>query len=829
MAQLYVTFLIAAASISALGFQHRHDKFLNKRHSGLVERHVSSFSSSVDGLHEIRHDFLSPPANVLPTPPAHIHHALPISASLESQTSKSQDASLWQRLTVKESIGLAIFLVCCLMFFGAFAALLVRLLVTFNDIKGTEVGKSWAFRDFVAYRFAYWITWSNWSYSTLIFIMAVLFMLIGTTLYHMLVHVSIFSSAYKVFLSLMDPGGGRDERSTAGAFVCGLMSVGGLAFFALVLTFVQERFEQYMRHQTMGLNPVMEKDHVVIIGLAAEGLMLLQELAYAYEKEGGVAIAILSEKLTKPEMEERIRNAGLHMGRSRIIVRYGIPQYIRGLESVAVASAKRVILIADQSQEKELRDAFLIQCLIAISSKGWPETGRILVECSLVRNKPLFKRLGGDRLDVVMTDAFMSEMFIQISFHEGLGRAISNSFSFTGSVFQVVSVPEQLVGKRMIEAAMHYPSAVPVGVLKHGGHCHFGGEFQLQLGDDMILLGECAISKHLPTSKPFYEVELPSAGSVQRRREELLKNMQETPRDPETIFIFGWGAFVGILIVHLDYVVPTGTQIVCISHVEEEKRQQFLERSQQRWQHKLQNITTFEHVVGPIASPLLIDDLKTPLDQASRIFVLSEPNLDIRESDALVIAAVQQIRNILSEKAIARSIPIIPEIRDSRSDQLCTASLALDFLDSSGLPNRFLACAAYDYRLQYALESMLSARGDVKFDICSIEAFLPQNAQVPEQLSFVQVQDMVSRSGGVALGWSVGAQKHEPAGHNLHRTMTEIFARAHGALPFHWEINPPNKTNVREWTELDSVIVFEPLSITGKSHRVSFYDSPRSP
>lgn len=831
MAQLYVTFLIAAVCISASSLQHRS---FNLADSALVAHggNASTPSLRASGPGVTQLELLAEHETSQVAPPVEGDRILPTSATAHFQTIQSvSKASLLQPRkslaqsssqasslgSSKETVGRAVFLVLFFGFLGAFAIFLTRLLVSYFYIRGTEVGKTWKFRDYVAYRFAYWISWSNWSYSFLIFSMASVFMLIGTAMYNFFVHGSIFVSAWKVFLSLMDPGGGRDETTYAGAFVCGLVSVAGIIFFALLLTFVQERFEQYMRHQTMGIHAVMEKDHVVIIGLAVEGLMLLEELAHAYEKEGGVAIAILSEKLKKPEMEEKIRAAHLDMGRSRIIVRQGCPQYIRGLESVAVGSAKRVILLADKTQEKELRDALIIQCLISISSMGWPEAGRILVECSLVRNKPLFQCLGGDRLDVAMTDAFMSELFIQISYHEGIGRAISNCFSFTGSVFQVVSVPEHLVGKRIIEAAMHYPLAVPVGVIRPGGKCSFGGEFLLKEGEDILLLADCAGSPHNALPEPVQKVALPAKGKVLERRASFVRKERMTPREVENIFIFGWGAFVGILIVHLDYVVPRGTRLVCISPVAEEERRRFLERSQRRWRHTLENITTLEHVVGPIASPLLIDELPHPLENASRIFVLNEPTKELRESDALVVAAVQQIRNLLSEKAIGKTIPIIPEIRDSRSDHHCVSSLALDFLDSSGLPNRFLACAAYDYRLQYAIESMLSAKGDVKFDISSIRTFLPRGTEPPEMLSFAQVQDIVSRQGSVALGWSVGVKTEKltpltPGGTELHRTMTRIFEQAHGTQPFHWEVNPPNKTVARIWKETDTVLVFEPLT-----------------
>jgi hypothetical protein len=123
--------------------------------------------------------------------------------------------------------------------------------------------------------------------------------------------------------------------------------------------------------------------------------------------------------------------------------------------------------MADRQKDKEVRDAFVMQAVLVLHSNRWPENGRILVECSLLRNRALLEQLGGPHMDIVMLDRWMAKFLIQASQQYGLGRVIASTFSFEGSTLYVVPLPEHFLKQKQTfaDTTLHYPHAVPVGKL----------------------------------------------------------------------------------------------------------------------------------------------------------------------------------------------------------------------------------------------------------------------------------------------------------------------------------------------------------------------------
>merc|ERR1719487_704980 len=103
---------------------------------------------------------------------------------------------------------------------------------------------------------------------------------------------------------------------------------------------------------------------------------LIEELCKAYEATGGTDIVILSQVLSKTDMEQKIMDMEIDMLGSRVHVRNGHPFSQDDLQHVSCSAASSIIVMPD-------------------------------------RNKPLFMKVGGSVTDVVMLDFFMGKLMVQ--------------------------------------------------------------------------------------------------------------------------------------------------------------------------------------------------------------------------------------------------------------------------------------------------------------------------------------------------------------------------------------------------------------------------------
>jgi hypothetical protein len=677
------------------------------------------------------------------------------------------------------------------------------------------------FKIYIQYRFAYWFAWTDGSKTIVLLVITAALLIVGGVVYMIAVHSTFGLAVYKGFIWMIDPSGGVDEKTYMGSTIGAVMSMAGLLVFALVLTLLQDAFNDYLHTLRRGTDPVMENGHTLLIGITDETMGVIEQLCMAHESTGGTVIVVLSEDLDKPEMEEKIAKSGMDMLGSRVMVRHGQPHKVEDLSHVAADTAGTIVVMADRSQAKEVRDAFVLRALVSLRSEGWPVQGRILAVLSLMRNRPLFEQIGGNITDIVLLDRFLAKLMVQCTRQWGLGSIVGNTFGFDGSEFYIRPVPDNLVGCSFSVASFYYPGAVLCGIIHD-----VEGELpqkrtvemcpkmtrELNAGEEFVLLAED--SAHAwPVNKPC-------------KRPPSLLNEIETRRPlsvrehlPEHIIIIGWNEIVGVMLIELDQMVAEGTEVLILAPKDAQMRDKFIDKVQHRWDTTLKHISKFHHIVGQLVSRFQLDELPIPIEDASRIFILADEDApDPQYADACTVATILQIRDILLRKGhVGKDIPIIPEIRDALTENICVSVKASDFIDSSGLPAQVLAMMAYQPRIADVLEEIISENGSVSFAIRKLENYCEP---VPTEISFFQARDIVAQAGDALVGWSVPtSQRHDEellhadgAQGCFHRKMHEILHTVHpDSVSLEWVINPQNKNEKREWSAAeDRVVVLTP-------------------
>lgn len=781
-------------------------------------------------------------------PAAHKPDGKPDSSSDKSDGKSGVMASI----TSKQHVHSLVFALVFCGFFGSVAHKAYRLYGDFMVATENSGEHGAHFSEFLAYRFAYFMAWTSGSSMIVLLNLCTILTFLGALTYWFIVGrhsvgADIWQSVWKACVWLVAPDAGAFEKTNRGAIIGYIMSVSGLVLFAILLFLLQEAFENNMRWIRGGYIPVVESGHVVVLGLTYRTLPLIEEIAMGYKCHGGTCIAILSHEVSKGEMEEQVRQAKFNMHGSHIVVRAGQAHHTESLAMVGCDAAKTIIILADPAQEFERRDAFVMQALLSLKSEGWPAKGRTLVECSLMLNMPLFEEIGGEDLDIVMTDRWMAKLFVQCSQQRGLGAVISNTFSFRGCQFYIKPVPDQLVGLEFLEASRYYKNAVPIGVLKEDGYCSFGPgpvmeRRMLHAGEELVLLADS--DTHAEALPETFCEELPkNLSSRSHRGGEASEVAVGTERAPETIIIIGWSSLVGVLLVELDRVLPAGSRAIILASVDLDHRNYVVKRAQSRWQRPLTNITDINHVHGVVGSRFQLEQLA--IKDASRIFILSDQESDIKNADGLTVVAIMQIRDIMANSNMTSNIPIVPEIRDNKTESQCKRCSISDYVDSSDLPIQVLTAIALEPKRKLVLKDILSEDGTVNFSVRLLQDYMDPADPVPSRLSFLDAQAYASNFGDTVVGWSVVEAEEPPpvisrrSSHiresnieaarssrkqkdTFRDKMSNMYIQAHSVPPPpDWEFNPADKVGQRPWKDTDLLVVLSALSKHGLARMVT--------
>lgn len=352
--------------------------------------------------------------------------------------------------------------------------LLGLLIVLFRKYNGMIGGlgpdnkPDFTFGQYIKYRLAYWFVWDEYAKLVVLLSICFVFMMAGSTIYVLSLETTLSHAVYVVFTMLVEPDGGKGETTFEGKVIGGIVSVGGLVLFAVLMAFTQQRFNTLLEHFRTGSSDIIESGHFVIVGWTEQSLELIGEICEAYMDRGGCKIAVLSDldkSVIEGYIQTALRQGRFELGGSRVVVRSGTVFSAKSLRLAGAHTCRTVVILSDSSVSEEMRDARAIRVLLTLQSNCWPKNdGRILVECSRQKNLQLFKEIGGHSTHVVTVADFVGRIIVQCSRQCGISAVIKQTLGFKGSEFYICPAADFLVGLQFRDAILHFPDAVLAGV-----------------------------------------------------------------------------------------------------------------------------------------------------------------------------------------------------------------------------------------------------------------------------------------------------------------------------------------------------------------------------
>jgi hypothetical protein len=350
------------------------------------------------------------------------------------------------------------------------------------------------------------------------------------------------------------PGFNRAYGATLPVVLYSLfLSLMGLVVFSVLISLINNTMRSRIEELRKGDTPVLERNHMLILGWNNKIFSILQQLA---KLQPGIKVVILAPRALD-DMQEQLRVAGIQRERVKVILRSGTPSDHGELDRVAVDYADSVIVLATDSDDSEI-----IKTLVLLTSREqWSGKPPVLTsEIALSDNFELASIAARNRIHVISSSRITSKILVQTIRNPGLSGVYSELFSPYGNGIVVQSLP-QSVDRPLAETAYRLPAAIPLGIAwnqtRDGIVRHLAGlnpepDYEVAEDEQLVLLAPS------PTVSYVQSKKMPESHIYQ-------EGASVVPHVPAHVLLIGWIDNLAGLLQELDAHALHGTRVTIIS------------------------------------------------------------------------------------------------------------------------------------------------------------------------------------------------------------------------------------------------------------------------
>ena len=328
-------------------------------------------------------------------------------------------------------------------------------------------------------------------------------------------------------------------------------AIGGVLFTSILIGIITSSIEEKVTALKKGNSHVIEKDHLIVLGLYPGEYTLLQQLIFA--SEGKPVCIVIADEADREEMEQSIRENLKVPKNVRIVCRTADITDPASLEKCSLETCRTVIV----SPTEDMKTIKVILAASALLEEK--QAPQISVNAILTRNEysfpPSLER--AHNITTLKTNAILSKMIAHSCTQTGLSETFREIFNFEGSEFYLTDF-DGIGGMTFEEIMIRTDRAVPSGVYRNGSILvNPPADFILEEDDRILVFAEesdsAILRKDAPPGKKLRE-------AVMTRSEE------ETD-----IVILGRNETLPVILKELPENV-TGVWLVCPDISEKEKQ-----------------------------------------------------------------------------------------------------------------------------------------------------------------------------------------------------------------------------------------------------------------
>ena len=544
---------------------------------------------------------------------------------------------------------------------------------------------------------------------------------------------------------------GLTPTSVESRSIASVLVILGILYFSIVLALVVEAVQGKMQALRQGKSTVVERGHTVMLGWTEKSLLFIREIINANESEGGGVIVVLcKDSKEKMERELSLFIKKRELKGTSIVFRQGSRLMIGDLDKVSVHTARHVVVFSDSTTVPDKADAEVLQVILNLSNLDL--AGHVVAEVRDKDNEALIHLIGRGNVETVVSHDIIGRLMLMSVRQPGLAEVYGSVLGFEGDEFYTKHW-KKLIGVKYKDVHLMLPDAVPVGVKLESGAIELNPRHDYVMGpsDELVVIAE-----DNDTYKPKQKHKC-TPGKVPKLR--------QSEDEREFILFAGWRRDLRDILLLLDHMCPTGSEIHIMANVPLSDRDALLSEGGLEVD-MLRNITLIHHV-GNTAMRRHLEAVGIERFTSCIVFADEEEEGDIMQSDSKSLATLLLIRDIQShnkdmiDRGFVKQranqdadgkIPIVTEILDPRTQQTIQQNPEMrsvsDFLQSNDMVSKILAMVCEDRSVKSILDQMLAPRG-------ASMACIPASryAQPGESLSFFEMACRCQEFGETLLGY----------------------------------------------------------------------------
>lgn len=457
-----------------------------------------------------------------------------------------------------------------------------------------------------------------------------------------------------------------------------LAAIFGLMIASVLIGIITTAIEEKIDSLKAGNLPVVEEDHIVVLGFRPGEYALIQELVIGAEKRP--CCIVVASELERDEIEDSISDNVECPKNVRILCR-SVDIFDPGtLERCALDSCKTVI-ISPTDNERTIRMLLAVTRILHETPGCEIRTIAVLSENDYRIPSAVVERYG---ILLLHTEGTIARIMAHSCTQPGLSKTMLEMFHFEGSEMHIISLPgtEGLTFEQLL---CRVEDAFPIGICK-GENVFLNpeGDMVLEAGDRLLVFCEESDSAKLLPERALQPMETLSYNASASGAGRLV--------------IIGSNEFLATILLEL----PENVSAVTLAEVEEQYRQQALDAAARREQ-KL-TVTFFEQDVSELSA------LEQLAGTAEHIVLLSDHSKADDEADMQTIFKLLTLRDIRDRLGL--SYNITSEMRRENNQNLLIPDVDTEFVVSSNMSSLFLAQLSQSPELILVFNELLTNEGN---------------------------------------------------------------------------------------------------------------------
>jgi len=573
--------------------------------------------------------------------------------------------------------------------------------------------------------------------------------------------LNFIEGAWLSLMRTLDPGTMGGDSGWTFRIIAFLVTIGGIFIISTLIGVLNNGIEAKLEQLRQGRSFVIEKNHTLILGWSTKIFTIISELSIANENKKKPRIVILAEK-DKVEMEDEIKEAFPNLGKLKIVCRNGSPNNLQDLEIVNPQDSKSIIILSDDFNKS---DAQIIKTILAItkSPNRRIDPYHITTELNNERNIEICKLIGGEELEIILSDEIIAKIIIQTSRQSGLSIVYQELMDFDGAEIYF-SALDNLIAKPYSEVIFAFNDSAVIGINNKANSVILINppmDYVLMPGDEVIAITEDDDSLIPSTTKDFLI------------NEAAIQHSNNSESSPEKILMLGWNTRGGLLLRELnDYVAKNSIVDIISSFPIDES---IISNYKNDFKNLIINFTHKDTTDNSVIRDLNI------VDYNSIQVLCYREEMEIQEADASTMITLLHLRHI--SETLNKEIKIVSEMLDIKNRDLANVTKADDFIVSDKLISLMMSQVSENKQLMRVFEDLMRSEGSEIY-LKSINDYI----KTEESVNFYTLIESAKRRGDTAIGYRINSLIHNQDA-------------AYGVV-----INP-KKDDYIQFTDLDKIIV----------------------